>query len=131
MNLELQLRKEVGHGGMVPRGWQMAWYEPRRRVGVYYPAPLHWIVRAMREFAYGLRLALRAPGIEGAQFLAMQQAHRERQRMTDEYARGYMAGWHECFQACVDAIEGEMSRSDEAWEIGTLLVDGNNPRREN
>src|SRR5271155_2989912 len=110
MKLFTGLRKEVGHGGRVPRGWQMAWYEPRRRMGVYYPAPLHWIARAMREAAYRLRLALRAPGMEGAQFLAMQQADRERQRMADEYARGYMAGWRECFQACVDAIQGEMSR---------------------
>ena len=39
--------------------------------------------------------------------------------------------WRECFQACVDAIQGEMSRADEVWEIGALLTDGNNPRREN
>ena len=27
-----KLRKEVAHGGRVPRGWHLAWYEPRRRV---------------------------------------------------------------------------------------------------
>jgi hypothetical protein len=131
MKLELRLRKEVGHGGLIPRGWQMAWYEPNRRVGVYYPAPLHWIVRAIRQFAYRLRVALQAPGIEGAQFLAMQRAHRERQRMADEYARGYMNGWRECFHACVNAIEDEMSHADEVWEIGALLTDGSNPKQEN
>ena len=52
MNIAMQIvAREVGHGGMIPRGWQMAWYEPRRRVGVYYPSPLHWMLRAMREIA--------------------------------------------------------------------------------
>ena len=48
MKFNLRLRKEVGHAGLIPRGWQMAWYEPRR-LGVYYPAPLHWIARAVRN----------------------------------------------------------------------------------
>ena len=34
---------------MIPRGWQMAWYEPRRRIGVYYPAPLHWLLRGFAK----------------------------------------------------------------------------------
>jgi hypothetical protein len=131
MKLELRLKKEVGHGGVIPRGWQLAWYEPRRRVGVYYPAPFHWIARAMKEFAYRVRVAMQAPGIEGVQFLAMQRAHRERQRMADEYARGYMVGWRECFHACVHAIEDEMSHADEVWEIGALLADAGNPKQEN
>src|SRR6185437_5248629 len=110
MKLNLRLRKEVGHGGMIPRGWQMAWYEPRRRVGVYYPSPWHWIARGMRHVIYRVRLALDALGMEGAQCLAIQRANGERQRLADEYARGYMRGWRECFRTCVDAIEDEMSR---------------------
>ena len=130
MKFNFQLRKEVGHGGVIPRGCQLAWYEPRRRVGVYYPAPLHWIARAVRNVIYRVRLALEAPGMEGAQFVAMQRANGERQRMADEYARGYMRGWRECFQTCVDAIEDEMSRGDAAWDIGALLTDANR-RQEN
>jgi hypothetical protein len=45
----LKVRKEVSHGGVIPRGWQMAWYEPCRRIGVYYPIPLHWLLRGIRE----------------------------------------------------------------------------------
>jgi len=123
MKFNLRLRKEVGHGGLIPRGWQMAWYEPRRCVGVYYLAPLHWIARAVRNAIYRVRLALEAPGVECAQFLAMQRANGERQRLADEYARGYMRGWRECFQTCVDAIEDEMSRGDTVWDIGALLTD--------
>jgi hypothetical protein len=75
-----KFKKVVSHGGVVPPGWRMAWYEPRRRVGVYYPAPLHWILRAWREFRYRAELAARAPSIERAQFLDMQRTHRERQQ---------------------------------------------------
>jgi hypothetical protein len=38
MNLFNRLRKEVGHGGSIPAGYQLAWYEPRRRMGIYFPA---------------------------------------------------------------------------------------------
>lgn len=123
MNSLLKLRREVGHGGTIPRGWQMAWYEPRRRVGVYYPPPLHWALRALRELAYRLRIALRAPRMEGAQIFELQRAHRDRQRLAEEYARGYMAGWSECYDVCLDAVEGEISRTGDIWDIGALLLD--------
>ncbi len=124
-----KFKKEVSHGGVSPRGWKMAWYEPRRRVGVYYPAPLNWIPRMLREARYRLRIALRAPGIEASQFFAMQRAHQRRQCMADEYARGYVVGWRECFQTCVEAIEDEMSRGDQGWELGSLLTNGGKPPR--
>ncbi|MGB0034010.1 MAG: hypothetical protein WBP79_00880 [Candidatus Acidiferrales bacterium] len=124
-------RREVGHGGIVPRGYQMAWYEPRRRVGVYFPAPLHWILRALRDFGYRLRVALRAPGMECAEVFEMQRTQRERQRLAEEYARGYMAGWRECFEACLDAVEDEISRVDDVWEIGAWLTGADTPREKN
>ncbi|MGH9682228.1 MAG: hypothetical protein ACRD4S_01250 [Candidatus Acidiferrales bacterium] len=118
----LKLRREVSHGGIVPRGWQMAWYEPRRRVGVYYPAPLHWIVRVLREFAYRLRAALQTPSIERTEVFQMQRTYRERQRLAEEYARGYMAGWRECFDVCLDAVEQEMANGTEAWDVASSLL---------
>jgi len=84
MKTGITLRREAGHGGIIPRGWQMAWYEPLRRVGVYYPSPL--------------------------------------QRLADEYARGYLAGWRECYRACLDVMEEEIARTDDVWEIGALLT---------
>jgi hypothetical protein len=105
----------------------MAWYEPRRRLGVYYPPPLHWIFRALHELSYRVRIAMQAPRLEGAQFFEMQRAYRERRRMADEYARGYLVGWRECFDTCVNAIEDEMDRTDEAWEIGAMLTDTGKP----
>lgn len=124
-------KKELSHGAVAPRGWRMAWYEPRRRVGIYYPAAFSWIMRALRELKYRIRIAWQAPRIEAAQFFAMQRANEQRQRFADEYARGYMMGWRECFDTCVDAIQDEMSRGDQVWEIGSLLTDAGKPPRPN
>jgi hypothetical protein len=131
MKARMKVRREVGHGGIVPRGWRLAWYEPRRRVGVYYPAPLHWIVRAVREFRYRLRIALRAPHIERAQVFDIHRTHRDRQRLADEYARGYLVGWRECFQTCVETVGEEFARGDDVWNIGEILTGSTKPPREN
>ena len=74
MKRPMKLRREVSHGGIVPRGWQMAWYEPRRRIGVYYPPPLHWLLRVVREVVHRVRAVVRAPGIERAEVFQMQRA---------------------------------------------------------
>jgi hypothetical protein len=100
----------------------MAWYEPRRRIGVYYPAPLHLALRALREFSYRLRVAIQAPRMEHADILAMQRSHRDRQRLAEEYARGYLVGWRECFDTCLAAVESEIARSDQIWDVGDLLA---------
>jgi hypothetical protein len=131
MNSYLNLRREAGHGVVVPRGWRMAWYEPQRRVGVYYPAPLHWILRALRDLGYRLRIALRAPRMEHADAFAAQRSHHERQRLADEYARGYLAGWRECFHICLQAVEEEIARSDDIWSVGDLLTGAPKSSREN
>jgi hypothetical protein len=131
MSARRGLRREVSHGGMVPRGWQMAWYEPRRRIGVYYPSPLHWVLRALREIFHRLRVAMCSPAIECTQIFEMQHGHRDRQRMADEYARGYLIGWRECFHACLEAVEAELTRSDDVWDIGDLLTDASKPPKDN
>jgi hypothetical protein len=91
------------------------------RVGVYDPTPLHWLLRGVREAVHRVRAAVRAPGIERAEVFQMQRAHREREFLAEEYARGYMAGWRECFQTCLTAVEEEIARVDDAWEVGSFL----------
>lgn len=122
MRKRFQLRREVGHEGIVPRGWRMAWYEPPRRVGVYYPAPLHWVLRMLRELSYRLRVATHTPTIERAQAFQLNRMHQERQRFADEYARGYMCGWRECYEACLDAVEEEVSRDGEIYRAGDPIA---------
>jgi hypothetical protein len=131
MNATIRLRKEVPHGGNIPPGWQMAWYEPRRRIGVYYPAPLHWILRAIRELAYRLRVALHAPAIERAEVFQMQRMHRERELLADQYVRGYLVGWRECFETCMQTVEEELVHVDEVWDVNAILARAPKPRHEN
>jgi len=69
----------------------------------------------------GVRAAVRAPGIECAEVFQMQRVHRKRELLAEEYARGYMAGWRECFQTCLSAVEEEISHVDDGWEIGSFL----------
>jgi hypothetical protein len=122
MNMFLKLGREVGHGGLVPRGWRMAWYDPCRRSGVYCPAPLHWVLRALREFNYRLRIALRAPDMEGERIFEMQRRHFEQQRAREQYARGYTAGWRECFAKCLEEMEEELRRVDAVWDVDNALA---------
>jgi hypothetical protein len=122
MNILLKLRRKVGHGGFVPAGWRMAWYDSCRRAGIYYLAPFHWIVRALREFKYRLRIALRAPGTEGESIFEMQRKHFEQQRASEQYARGYTTGWHECFAKCLEEIEEELRRMDAVRDVDSLLA---------
>jgi hypothetical protein len=129
LNLFIRLRREVGHGGNVPSGYQLAWYEPKRRMGVYFPAPLHWLLRVLRELSHRLQIALRAPRIECDEVFQMQRAHRERERLSEEYARGYISGWRECFHVCLDAVEEEIDRVDQAWDVGSMLPAPKPPRK--
>jgi len=110
----MKFRREVSHGGVIRRGWLMAWYEPRRRMGVYYPAPLHRLLRGIREVVHRVRAAVRTPDSERAEVSQTQRAHRERELLAEEYARGHMAGWRECFQTCLTAVEEEIARVDDA-----------------
>lgn len=131
MSFVAKLRREATDGTSVPYGWRIAWHEPARGTSVYYPIPLHWFVRVIREFAYRLRVALRAPRIEDAERLAVQHTDRDKQRFADEYARGYLAGWRECFQTCLEAVEQEIARADGIWSAGDLLIGKPRSSREN
>jgi hypothetical protein len=121
MNNNWTIRREVGHGGVIPRGWQLAWYEPRRRVGIYFPVPLHKIARAVRELLHRVRIAVEAPDSERTEIFQMQRTYREQQKIAEEYARGYLAGWRECFHSCLTAVEEELTRGENGWDIRALL----------
>ena len=91
--------------------------------GVYYPAPLNWILRVLRELRHRAQLAVRAPGIEREDVFQMQRLHKERERLAEEYARGYLSGWQECFKTCMAAVEEEISNADQVWDISALFND--------
>ena len=114
----------------------MAWYEPRRRVGRFLPAPLHAFARGWRELRYRVRLAWSAPPQECADVFAMQREHRERQRLAEEYARGYLNGWRDSYRECLAVVESELSRhADDVWAVGAIVteadLDPRDPSQEN
>lgn len=126
-----RLCREIGHGRRIPRGWRMAWYEPRRRLGVYCLAPFHWLARAWREFIGRVQLAWRAPSFERTEVFAMQREHRRRQDLADEFARGYMQGWHECFETCLGVVEEELTASSACDSCVLLLPNVSKPETPN
>lgn len=97
---------------MKRRGWRLAWYEPRRHTGIYLPIPFHWLARVIRELTYRLCLACSAPRLEVREYLEATHTFHERERMAEEFARGYLCGWRECFDACKEAVETSAMRSN-------------------
>jgi hypothetical protein len=82
-----------------------------------------WLIRAAQEIAYRWRQAVNGPSRERAAELERERKHEQRLRLADEYAKGYLEGWHECYVACVDAVEEETSRNSELWAAGELLAE--------
>lgn len=120
-SIRRMLRRDIPHGGSAPAGWRMAWYEPKRRIAVYGPIPLHWVLRFGRELFSRLRESIGAPAIERAEIAEMQIKNEQQKRLAEEYSRGYLNGWRECFHACLTTIEDEFDHAHEVWEIGELL----------
>jgi hypothetical protein len=93
--------------------------------------PLHWIARMLREFRYRVSVAITAPRIEQDQAFQLQRTHRDRERLAEEYSKGYLAGWRECFEACLQAVEEEITDADELWKMGAALTGSTSTQREN
>lgn len=87
--------------------WRLAWTEPRRKVSVFYPAPLHWLARAIHEAAWRTKNLWRMPTRESHEAWMIAQRKRETNKLAQEYARGYMTGWQECADAIERAMEEE------------------------
>ena len=115
MKRRFLIGREVTWGGRIPPSWRMAWYEPRRRVAVYFPPPLHWVARATRELCWRFQLAMNAMPRERHESCEMQRVFHERQILAEEYACGYLDGWQECFDAWTQAMHCD-SEEWHGWE---------------
>ena len=109
--LRLCWRLELPRGRRLPFGYGLAWVDLSRWVAVCFPWPLNWLARGLRSGNWRLRAIFRAvagPGID-AQFIAeSQRAFRQEQELAGQYAAGYLAGWEECFDACLEAVHEEL-----------------------
>jgi hypothetical protein len=84
--------------------------------------PRNWIFRMAREIGYRWRIAVGAPYMDRALEMERERAFAERERFAEEYARGYLSGWDECYAACLEAVEDEVSRKNDIWAAGELLT---------
>jgi hypothetical protein len=82
----------------------------------------NWARRFARALSYRWRLAIDAPPIERALEIEREKAYAEQHRLAEEYAQGYLEGWHECYAACLGAVEEEVSRTSDIWAAGELLA---------
>lgn len=99
------LKHELGHGAAPRLGWKLAWYEPRRRVGVFFPTPLHRIARVLRELKWRVTVARLAPTRERQDVFDLERSRRERQKLSTEFTRGYLRGWQECIDAWDEVVK--------------------------
>jgi flagellar biosynthesis/type III secretory pathway protein FliH len=88
-------------------------------------------MRAVREIAHRLRVARRMPSIEHLQVFDMQRSQRQRERLAEEFATGYLSGWRECYEACMAAVNEELACLDEVWEVDALLAETPKSLRKN
>ncbi len=109
--LWLGWKVELPRGRHIPLGYGLAWVDMSRWVAVCVPWPLNLIARWWRAGNWRLRhvgRALAGPGVD-AQFVAdSQRVFREEQALAEQYAAGYLSGWQECFDACLEAVEEEL-----------------------
>lgn len=106
-------RRELVQDAKMPLGYGLAWVDWSRRVAVCYPWPANWLARQWREFVWRIERAarvFRGPGPEEQQVADAQRIYRERQILAEEFATGYLTGWQECLDACVETIEQQVER---------------------
>lgn len=108
-------RREVARGARIPAAYGVAWMDRSRCLLICYPWPANWVARLWRGLAWRLSRAVRAlggPGPDEQEAVHAQQLHRERQILAEHYAAGYLSGWQECYDTCLEAIEDELRRAD-------------------
>lgn len=98
--------------------------------GTSLPAVWTWVARTVRGYrrAYGL---LRRAMADLAPTKTARTIEINQERLAHEYSRGYLAGWRECFEECLEAVEDEIARTDEIWRIGAALAGSKEIRRKN
>jgi hypothetical protein len=90
-----------------------------------------WPGRVVREIAHRLRIAIFTPTLERAREIECEKLQAERHRLAEEYSQGYLTGWHECYDACLNAIEDELAEKCEIWASGALLTGPDNLTKAN
>ena len=122
--------------GAIERGlelmrWQLIQHRPARTAGRALVNPLQWAARVLSDWKYRLRVALTVPPLEEVRSEQLKRAEQDRARLAHEYSEGYITGWRECFDSCVQAVEDEFASADDVWRLGASLIGSGKSRQDN
>lgn len=105
--------------------WRVEWRARARRAVSAVRTTIELICRGWRELTRRTGLALNAPSLEWQRAADERRAYLVRKRLTEEYSRGYLCGWQECFETCMQAIEDEIGALEESlWEAPAGATQG-------
>jgi hypothetical protein len=77
------------------------------------------VKRDYRELRHRVGLLFFGPTLEEIAAEEAENRQIKKAVLANEYAKGYMAGWHECFRACLEAVEEEISRVGDGFDLDT------------
>ena len=92
---------------------------------------LQRIVRVFRDWTSRLRGAFTTRPPRKPKSQETKLSHLDRERLAHEYSQGYMAGWRECFETCLRAVEDEIATAEDVWHMGAVLTGSRNIQRDN
>lgn len=125
-----QLTTASAAGDTEIRNWRLIRRIPvRTRIPL--AGPLQWLARLVSDLKYRFRAVLTMPRLEDARFQELKRAEQDRLRLAHEYSQGYITGWRECFDACIEAVQDEFGSTDEVWRLGAALTDPGKSRQDN
>jgi hypothetical protein len=102
-----------------------------RTPGGRFAGPLRRLTDFLAECRYRVRVALTVPPLASARSQQSKRTEENRVRLAHEYSEGYIAGWRECFDACLQAVEDEFASRDDAWQLGASLIGSGESRQDN
>lgn len=70
----------------------------------------NWLGGLWEEIKYRWQMVVHAPSRTRVRQMENERIFREQHRLAEEYSQGYLDGWHECYSACLDAVEDELGR---------------------
>ena len=80
----MRIKRRIGEGEVIPRGYGVAWYEPALFYRICYPIPINLVIHAVREAHWQIIRRLKRPFGMRERWL--------RQVFRKGYALGYTEG---------------------------------------
>ncbi|HTS10607.1 MAG TPA: hypothetical protein VMH00_00685 [Candidatus Limnocylindrales bacterium] len=122
MNVAARFQGMTAAGNDATPRWTLPGREPKQHAERHGQPVRWWIVRLVRNLSYRVRLAATAPTLEQVETRELELRNQRSLQLAEEYSRGYMAGWQECFETCLETVEDEIAQADDLWNLGRSLT---------